>query len=447
MSSSFFLSLREGASAAARGASELTIRDRRVEVRFQDLSPGALAALRRLGDQGAEEDELIASVHHIDGEGAALRFLGRLHALDQNGLLLRSVGAEGVCLATLTPMAAGFEYSSPRVVLAQSYIISRFACLRRDGGSLIVDSPHSRVCILLHDARAAVLVGALAKPATVAELVDRVKSLPPKEVALLLALLLKAGAVEPSLDNRTDPLECDTPALQTWSFHDLLFHSRRSGSHSFDAGRFRPPLRYTPQPHPVSALSWTSLDRPEAERAERDCATFAWVQEQRRSVRDYGTEPITVGQLGEFLYWAVRYEQPLPGVLCPLQVYPVIDICGGLEPGLYHYDSMHHGLAQLCGRTPFVERMLMDAGASIASPKRRLQVLLVLASRKCSAVPYSLILQQVGASFQRMYLVATMMGLAPCALGCGDADAFARAASAEYCSETSVGEFLLGSMA
>jgi len=332
------------------------------------------------------------------------------------------------------------------VVLAQSYIISRFACLRRDGGSLILELPHSRTCIVLQDARAAVLVGALAEPATVTELVNRVKLLPAKEVALLLALLLKAGTVEPTLDNQADSIKCDIPVLQTWSFHDLLFHSRRSSPHSFDASRFRPPLRQTAQPDRVPALSWISLDRPEAKRAERDRATVAWVQEQRRSVRDYGTEPITVGQLGEFLYWTVRYEQPLPGVLCQLEVYPIVDICGGLEPGFYHYDPMRHGLAQLCGRTPVIERMLMDASASIASPKQRLQVLLVLAARKCSAVPYSLVLQQVGASFQRMYLVATMMGLAPCALGCGDADAFACATGAEYCFETSVGEFLLGSM-
>ena len=36
------------------------------------------------------------------------------------------------------------------------------------------------------------------------------------------------------------------------------------------------------------------------------------------------------------------------------------------------------------------------------------------------------------------------MGLASCAGG-GDADLFARAAGTDYCMETSVGEFLLGS--
>jgi hypothetical protein len=44
-----------------------------------------------------------------------------------------------------------------------------------------------------------------------------------------------------------------------------------------------------------------------------------------------------------------------------------------------------------------------------------------------------------------MYLVATAMDLAPCGVGCGDADLFARAVGTNYYDETSVGEFLLGS--
>jgi len=58
---------------------------------------------------------------------------------------------------------------------------------------------------------------------------------------------------------------------------------------------------------------------------------------------------------------------------------------------------------------------------------------------------YSLILKNVGVLYQTMYLVATAMDLAPCAIGGGDSDLFARAAGLDYDSETSVGEFLIGS--
>ena len=56
-----------------------------------------------------------------------------------------------------------------------------------------------------------------------------------------------------------------------------------------------------------------------------------------------------------------------------------------------------------------------------------------------------LTLKHVGVVIQTMYLAATAMGLGPCAVGCGDADLFGRAAGTDYFAETSVGEFLLGS--
>ena len=55
------------------------------------------------------------------------------------------------------------------------------------------------------------------------------------------------------------------------------------------------------------------------------------------------------------------------------------------------------------------------------------------------------ILKHVGVLYQTMYLVATSMGLAPCGLGGGNADAFAAAAGTSYYEESSVGGFLLGS--
>ncbi len=57
---------------------------------------------------------------------------------------------------------------------------------------------------------------------------------------------------------------------------------------------------------------------------------------------------------------------------------------------------------------------------------------------------YSLILKHVGVAYQTMYLVATAMGLAPCALGGGNSALFCKVAGTEYWDESSVGEFFLG---
>jgi SagB-type dehydrogenase family enzyme len=63
---------------------------------------------------------------------------------------------------------------------------------------------------------------------------------------------------------------------------------------------------------------------------------------------------------------------------------------------------------------------------------------------KYESMAYSLILKHVGVVYQTMYCVATAMGLAACALGGGDTDAFAAVTGLDYFEEGSVGEFLLG---
>jgi SagB-type dehydrogenase family enzyme len=137
--------------------------------------------------------------------------------------------------------------------------------------------------------------------------------------------------------------------------------------------------------------------------------------------------------------------------LYELELYAAVNACGNLAPGLHYYDPLHHRLCRLSGRTPEVEQLLMEASTSAQIPGDRLQVLLIVAARfprigwKYTGLAYSLILKNVGVMYQTMYLAASAMGLAPCALGCGDADLFARAAGTDAHAETSVGEFLLGS--
>ena len=62
---------------------------------------------------------------------------------------------------------------------------------------------------------------------------------------------------------------------------------------------------------------------------------------------------------------------------------------------------------------------------------------------KYQSLAYALILKNVGVVYQQMYLVATALGLAPCALGTGDTQVFARASGLAYAKESSVGEFAL----
>ena len=177
--------------------------------------------------------------------------------------------------------------------------------------------------------------------------------------------------------------------------------------------------------------------------------------------------------MGEFLFRVARvkdrraWEAPTPagpirvesatrpypagGGLYELEVYAVVNACENVAPGLYHYDPAGHRLERLPASDADFRALLSDAARSAGASADGLQVVLVLASRfprlawKYASLAYALTLKHVGVVYQTMYLAATAMGLAPCALGGGDSDLFARAAGVDYYAETSVGEFLLGS--
>jgi SagB-type dehydrogenase family enzyme len=384
--------------------------------------------------------------------------------------------ADGVLLATLVPISPFFGGAPHELTAGQPYALSRFAYMRAGGGDWLLESPLARARIVLHDWRATAVVHRLARPCRVEEIGAEIPSLSPGAAASVVALLLAAGMAGEPDGGPTCP-DAASPALGTWEFHDLLFHARsRAGRHDSPiGGTYR--LVGEMDPPPVIELPraerWIDLERPDLDRIEREDPPFARVQEARRSVREYGDRPLSVGQLGEFLYrvgrladyfqgevWTPRgavsmayAPRPYPagGSLYELELYVAVNACDALEAGLYRYDAERHRLGLLPAAAGEVEGLLRDAARGVGMPPENLQVLLVVAARvprvawKYASIAYSLVLKHVGVLYQTMYLVATAMGLAPCAVGCGDADRFARAAGIDYYSETSVGEFLLGS--
>jgi SagB-type dehydrogenase family enzyme len=64
---------------------------------------------------------------------------------------------------------------------------------------------------------------------------------------------------------------------------------------------------------------------------------------------------------------------------------------------------------------------------------------------KYEGLSYSMVLKNSGLLTGLMYLVATAMGLAPCALGAGDSAGFAALSGLDPLVEPSVADFVLGS--
>ena len=477
MKASLLLSWRDGVSAGPANDGELCVEDvgegTRIILR---PVPAVARALLQLAPPGQDEN-VLADLVLAAGPEALAGWYYVLQIVASRGLISQSVWASGRRLATLLYASPSFTMDEATVSPTGRYLLSRFAYLRREGDALVLESPLAQAQIVLHDSRVGGLVSALTSPLTVQDLAARVCDVSVEAVPLLLALLAAGGMVD----------DADTAAMDTgrvlssrnaWEFHDLLFHARsRRGRSNAPFGatyRLASRMKLPPAVKPAPAGELYHLSRPDLEKLQVEDPSLSWVVGHRRSVREYGARPISACQLGEFLYRVARIqdeqdvvihtpEGPMPmaiasrpypsgGALYELEFYAAIAACDGLDRGLYYYEPRDHGLIRICGPSAEMTGLLRDAADSAGIPDDTVQVLLVMAARvpriswKYASIAYALILKHVGVVYQNMYLAATAMGLAPCALGCGDSDAFARAAGTDYYDETSVGEFLLGSL-
>jgi SagB-type dehydrogenase family enzyme len=438
LSASLLLSWREGVTASADGEEKLVVRGPFATVSLRPVPVAFQEALRRLAPPGLDEDRL-SDLIPGNGDGALARWYHYVERFTQRGLLCFTAQADETRLATLVAVSPSFVSQPSQVVAGRGYVLSRFAYVRREGTEAVLESPLAHARIILNDCRAAAMVGALAAPATVQELAERVSSLPADAVAGMLALMLRAGLIG---DANT---EDSAPALQTWEFHDLLFHAR-SRKGRFDApygGTYRLAEHLAPPPalKPKIAGQVHELYRPDVERLEHDDPPLARIQAQRRSIREFdATRPITDRQLGEFLFRVARVTQyrvadvamptgpvrqdfaarpyPAGGGLYELELYAAIQACDNLAAGMYYYDPVGHRLIRLRGRTAEVKALLRDTAQSTGTPEDTMQVLLILTARfprvawKYESIAYALTLKHVGVLYQTMYLAATAMGLA-----------------------------------
>ncbi|MFB2974390.1 SagB family peptide dehydrogenase [Aerosakkonema sp. BLCC-F183] len=140
------------------------------------------------------------------------------------------------------------------------------------------------------------------------------------------------------------------------------------------------------------------------------------------------------------------------GACYELEFYIIVNRCENIPEGLYHYCPLDHQLCKISDKNSYLETLLKNAETATVPPCNP-QILIILATRfprvswGYESMAYALTLKHVGVLYQTMYLVATAMNLAPCAIGGGNSDLFATATGCDYYAETSVGEFMLGSRA
>ncbi len=475
MHTQWILALHEGISLTRQADGTAALLGPGSQLVLRGFEPALLAAVKRLVFPGERLAALLEGLARDANVESRARFLYYLHTFARRGFLQIAVGDVGQPLATLWPTSPTFALA-PAGPEERTWVLSRFAYLHRIGREMVLETPMCAARVVLNDPRAAALVHALADPLSADEVAHRLTSFPPESLAPMLSLLSRAGFLV-AAEHDGQPAEDERGELRHWEFHDLLFHARnREGRHDGPFGntyRLAGSSSMPPAVKPPMAAETLDLVRPDRKTIEASDPPLARVMEQRRSLREYAEQPLSAAQLGELLYRTVAVREyraydaltpagtmgvevtvrpyPSGGALYPLEVYPVIQACTGLEAGLYHYDAAQHRLARLSPLTPEAQELLARAAAATTIPASAMQVLLVFTARfervawKYSGIGYALILKDLGGLFQNLYLAATAMGLAPCAIGGGDADLFARATGLDYYAEGSVGEFAVGS--
>ena len=194
---------------------------------------------------------------------------------------------------------------------------------------------------------------------------------------------------------------------------------------------------------------------------------FYEILERRRSVRNYGKSHINIEKLSHFLYSCARIKRmfndpvlggqltarpyPSGGARYPLEIYPVCNNINGVQEGLYYYDPMRHKLILLSKRNryqaKFNELILRLQKPMINREPDVVFVVTAVFARtmwKYQNMGLSLIMKDLGCLYQTMYLVATEMNIAPCALGLSSEVLVREWLKLDWFVESHIGTFALG---
>ncbi len=466
MNTDFHIHLRPGVRLQPDGTDLLVIRTDGWALRQRAPDAAARTLLQTLADVGGRSEDLIALAYTAEPTADAVPLYYLLTRLEQRGMLSYTLHQDDQPLATLEPMTTAFHLVALDAA-APGHRLSRFAWLRRDGDGVLVECSLGQTRLRITDQRLSAALVRLAQPQTVDTLVEALPGLTPATITGFLTLLASAQAVFPCDGQGQIPEDLD-PALRQWEYHDLLFHARsRMGRHDYPLGgtfRFVDQLPHAPAIKPASGGPRFPLPKPDQTSPGPD---FFAVVETRRSIRQSGDTPLNLEQLGTLLWHTARvqtlrlanpddprqYEtttRPVAGggAMHELELYLTVTRCTGLEPALYRYDPLAHELEWIAAPGPDTQALVNDAmrAAALQTPP---DVLITLAAHfgrmswKYQGMAYAAILKHVGVMYQQLYLVATALDLAPCAIGVGNSDRFAAAAGTHYYEETSVGEFVV----
>lgn len=378
-------------------------------------------------------------------------------------------------LLSAVPIAPNASFHPAHVDPDRPLRLSRFAAIRAIDGELLLESPLSTYHVVLHRHLASRVVMALSGPTTVDQ-IARVVGTSPDMVSDIMGYLVATGIV---LLGETvgDPpqarfAEDQDATLTSWSYHDLLFHSRsRMGRYGGQSGAVFPHADTHPSPElvkPMRSGRRFQLHRPRIVDLIRSDPPLTEVLENARHSPELTDRQLTSEQLGELLFRAARIrsvssesagtevsydvsDRPYLSIhgLYELELYVSVHNCGDLPRGTYHYDPEYHALT-LVNDSQLELDELLDSARVAARSSVQPPILITMTARVArfswmyGGIGYSLTLAHVGALQQTLCLVANAMGLAACAPALDPGDVLDSALQLGWPAEVGVGEFLVG---
>jgi oxazoline/thiazoline dehydrogenase len=403
-------------------------------------------SMRRLGEQLMESG----------GVDALLRWQYLLGLCQEANAVDYDLRVDGATTAIAEPLHDGVEPPPVDAADRPGFVMSRFAYLRRERGRVMLESPLAPVRLTLLPAATATVAQLFTSDASIPETSSQASSA--RTVGIRTALA-HWGFLEA-------PHPAEPPARKVWEFHDALFHgASRMTTESASTGatfRFRDRLPPWPALKPPGHETRIRLASPDLAAVTSAEGSFADVLDRRRSIRDTAAT-LTLDQLSQFLFRTMRVREigasesvetmrriaPAGGSLHEIDAYLAVVDCAGLSTGCYRYDGSRHELEVVSADPDTVARFLDQATRSWGRRYARPQVLVTLAARvprvawQYERMAYRVVLLNAGVLLQTMYLVATAMRLAPCAVGNGSPALFAALTGLDPFEETSVGEFAL----
>lgn len=206
----------------------------------------------------------------------------------------------------------------------------------------------------------------------------------------------------------------------------------------------------TELPQPVRALPITLTEALERRRTMRTFAACALRLQDVSTLLYHCARPLDHKhdqQLGD----TILRPYPTAGARSELEIYLVAVDIEGVDAGAFYYDSAGHRLLRL--RAPddryalIVQSVKRAAGGQFSRDPPMILVITAVFERilwKYRSLGLSLIYKDVGALFQTLYLVATALHMAPCAIGSADEAENSRWLGLDPMRESQVGCFACG---